>query len=213
MARSGRASAALATAAIGSFVAGEIGTVALTFAAPILANMALTFGPPEYFALIVLGFTTISSVLGDTPARGLVSLFFGLAFGLAGIDLQTGQPRYTLGMPQLLDGIHVVVVTVASSPSVRPRWPSNSFGELSRSRRAIRRTFSHAPSPPHFFAWRCSPCSRFLSFDRTKRGKRAAIGEGVGGEDCGVSRAGRRARGSRGRRGKTPLDRGLQGAD
>ena len=112
MARSGRASAALATAAIGSFVAGTIGTVALTFAAPMLANVALTFGPAEYFALIILGFTTISAVLGDTPVRGLVSLFFGLALGLVGIDLQTGQARYTLGIPQLLDGIHVVVVVV-----------------------------------------------------------------------------------------------------
>ncbi|MBK5256560.1 MAG: tripartite tricarboxylate transporter permease [Vicinamibacteria bacterium] len=112
MARAGRASAALATAAIGSFVAGTIGTVMLTFAAPMLANLALTFGPAEYFALIVLGFTTISSVLGNTPARGLVSLFFGLTLGLVGIDLQTGQARYTLGLPQLLDGIHVVVVAV-----------------------------------------------------------------------------------------------------
>jgi putative tricarboxylic transport membrane protein len=112
MARAGRASAALATAALGSFVAGTLGTVALTFTAPALAGLALTFGPAEYFALIVLGFTTISSVLGDTLARGLVSLFFGLALGLVGIDLQTGQARYTLGLPQLLDGIDVVVVAV-----------------------------------------------------------------------------------------------------
>ena len=112
MARKGRASAALATAAIGSFVAGTLGTLALTVAAPMLATLALTFGPAEYLALIVLGFTTISSVLGHTPARGMVSLFFGLALGLVGIDLQTGQARFTLGLPQLLDGIHVVVVAV-----------------------------------------------------------------------------------------------------
>jgi putative tricarboxylic transport membrane protein len=112
MARAGRASAALATAALGSFVAGTIGTVALTFAAPMLANVALTFGPAEYFALIVLGFTTISAVLGDTPVKGVVSLFFGLALGLVGIDLQTGQARYVFGIPQLFDGIHVVIVVV-----------------------------------------------------------------------------------------------------
>ena len=112
MARAGRASAALATAAIGSFVAGTIGTLGLTIAAPTLANLALTFGPAEYFALMVVGFTTISAVLGETPVRGMTSLFFGLALGLVGIDLQTGQPRYTLGFPQLLDGIHVVVVVV-----------------------------------------------------------------------------------------------------
>jgi putative tricarboxylic transport membrane protein len=112
MARAGRASAALATAAIGSFIAGTIGTVGLTIAAPTLARVALTFGPAEYFALMVMGFTTISAVLGETPLRGLVSLFLGLALGLVGIDLQTGQARYTFGVPPLLDGIHVVVVVV-----------------------------------------------------------------------------------------------------
>jgi putative tricarboxylic transport membrane protein len=112
MARQGRASAALATAAIGSFVAGTIGTIALTVLAPVLVEFALAFGPAEYFALIVLGFTTISAVLGATPLRGMVSLFFGLAIGLVGIDLQTGQARYTFGSAQLLDGIDVVVVVV-----------------------------------------------------------------------------------------------------
>ena len=112
MARRGRASAALATAAIGSFVAGTIGTLGLTFVAPVMVEFALAFGPAEYFAVIVLGFTTISAVLGNTPLRGLVSLFFGLALGLVGIDLQTGQARYTMGIPQLLDGIDVVVVVV-----------------------------------------------------------------------------------------------------
>src|SRR3990167_897301 len=112
MARQGRASAALATAAIGSFVAGTGGTLVLTFVAPIRVEFALAFGPAEYFAVMVLGFTTISAVLGETPIRGLISLFFGLTLGLVGIDLQTGQARYTLGMPQLLDGIDVVVVVV-----------------------------------------------------------------------------------------------------
>ncbi len=112
MARKGRASAALATAAIGSFVAGTIGVVGLTFVAPTLVEMALAFGPAEYFALIVVGFTTISALLGASPMRGLASLFLGLALGLVGIDLQTGQARYTFGVPRLLDGIDVVVVAV-----------------------------------------------------------------------------------------------------
>ncbi len=112
MARKGRASAALASAAIGSFVAGTIGTLGLTFVAPVLVKFALSFGPAEYFAIMVLGFTTISAVLGETPVRGLVSLFFGLSLGLVGIDMQTGQARYTMGLPQLLDGIDVVVVVV-----------------------------------------------------------------------------------------------------
>ena len=112
MAKAGRASAALATAAIGSFVAGTIGVVGLTVAAPALADIALGFGPAEYFALIVVAFATISSVLGATPSRGLVSLFVGLALGLVGIDLQIGQARYTFGIPNLLDGIDVVVVVI-----------------------------------------------------------------------------------------------------
>jgi putative tricarboxylic transport membrane protein len=93
----------------GSFVAGTLGTAHAFL--PRRSRPGPT-GPAEYFALIVLGFTTISAVLGDTLARGLLSLFFGLALGLVGIDLQTGQARYTLGSPQLLDWIDVVVVAV-----------------------------------------------------------------------------------------------------
>ena len=112
MARAGRASAALATAAVGSFVAGTLGVVGLSVAAPVLAEFALRLGPAEYFALILVAFATISSVLGASPLRGLFSLLLGLALGLVGIDLQTGQARYTFGSPHLLDGIDVVVVVI-----------------------------------------------------------------------------------------------------
>ena len=112
MAQAGRASAALATAAVGSFVAGTLGIVGLTLAAPALAEIALRFGPAEYFALILVAFATVSSVLGASPLRGLASLLLGLALGLVGIDLQTGQARYTFGIPNLLDGIDVVVVVI-----------------------------------------------------------------------------------------------------
>jgi len=112
MARRGRAPAALATAAIGSFVAGTLGTLALTFAAPVMVVFALKFGPAEYFALTVLAFTAVSALLGGSPLRGLASLFFGLGLGLVGTDLQTGQARFDLGRPELLDGIDVVTVVV-----------------------------------------------------------------------------------------------------
>jgi putative tricarboxylic transport membrane protein len=112
MARKGRGAQALATAAIGSFVAGTIATLALTFVAPVMVKLALLFGPAEYFALMVLALTTVTAVLGDSLARGLASLLFGLALGLVGIDLQTGQARFTLGIPELLDGIDTVVVAV-----------------------------------------------------------------------------------------------------
>jgi putative tricarboxylic transport membrane protein len=112
MARKGRGAQALATAAIGSFVAGTIATLALTFVAPVMVKLALRFGPAEYFALMVLALTTVTAVLGDSLSRGLASLLFGLALGLVGIDLQTGQARFTLGIPELLDGIDTVIVAV-----------------------------------------------------------------------------------------------------
>lgn len=112
MAKSGRAGAALATAAIGSFVAGTIATVIVTLFAPFVAEYAVRLGPPEYFLLMVLAFTTVSAVLGKSVVRGLTSLFIGLAVGLIGMDQISGQPRYTGGVPELLDGIEIVLVAV-----------------------------------------------------------------------------------------------------
>src|SRR5437868_3083296 len=112
MARRGRAAQALATAAIGSFVAGTIATVALVLAAPLVVEFAIGFGPEDYFALAVLAFIAVSAVLSSSIVRGLSSLGLGLAIGLIGIDVQTGQERLTFGVPQLLDGIDVVIVAV-----------------------------------------------------------------------------------------------------
>ena len=112
MAKNGRAGAALATAAIGSFVAGTIATVLVTFAAPVVANYAVRLGPPEYFLLMVLAFCTVSAVLGGSTLRGLTALFVGLAMGLVGIDQITGQARYTAGVPEMMDGLEVVLVAV-----------------------------------------------------------------------------------------------------
>ena len=112
MARAGRGGAALATAAIGSFVAGTLATAALTITAPWMVSIALRFGPAEYFALALVAFVTVSAVLGDSRLRGFVSLLFGLLLGVVGIDPLTGVPRLAFGVPQLLDGIDVVVVAV-----------------------------------------------------------------------------------------------------
>lgn len=113
MAKSGRAGPALATAAIGSFVAGTVGTLGISFLGPIVVELALKLGPAEYFSLMVLCFVTVSAVLGSSALRGLASLFFGLLLGLVGVDNQTGQPRLTFGVPELLDGVNVVLVAVA----------------------------------------------------------------------------------------------------
>ena len=112
MARSGRAGAALATSAIGSFVAGSIATVLVTLFAPLLADYAVRLGPPEYFCLMLLAFTTVSAVLGNSTLRGMTALFIGLALGLVGMDQITGQVRYTSNMLELMDGIEVVLVAV-----------------------------------------------------------------------------------------------------
>ncbi|MFN3566469.1 MAG: tripartite tricarboxylate transporter permease [Burkholderiaceae bacterium] len=112
MAKRGRAGPALATSAIGSFVAGSIATLLLTLLAPIVVEIALRFGPAEYFALMVFAFVTVAAVLGASTVRGLVSLFVGLLLGLVGIDEQTGQMRFAFGVPELLDGIDVVVLAV-----------------------------------------------------------------------------------------------------
>ncbi len=112
MAKRGRAGPALATAAIGSFVAGTIATILLTLVAPLVVEVALKFGPTEYFALMVFAFVTVAAVLGSSTVRGLTSLFAGLLLGLVGIDEQTGQMRFAFGVPELLDGIDVVVLAV-----------------------------------------------------------------------------------------------------
>ena len=112
MARQGRAAAALATAAIGSFVAGTLATIALALLAPVLASAALEFGPAEYFGLTAVAFCAVSALLGSSLVRGLASLFLGLALGLVGIDPLTGNARFSFGIPQLLDGIDVVILVI-----------------------------------------------------------------------------------------------------
>ena len=112
MAKAGRGGPALATAAIGSFVAGTIATLGLAFLAPWLVEIAVKFGPEDYFALMCLAFVTVSATFGDSPVRGLTSLFVGLVLGLIGIDKLTGQARLTFGVPELLDGVEVTTLAV-----------------------------------------------------------------------------------------------------
>lgn len=111
MAKAGRAAQALATAAIGSFIAGTIGTLLLVLFAPKLATEVVKLGAPSYFALLLLALFAVTAVLGTSRLRGFTALFIGLAIGLVGT--QTGQPRLTFGSPLLADGIDIVVVAVA----------------------------------------------------------------------------------------------------
>lgn len=112
MAKAGRAAQALATAAIGSFVAGTIGTLLLVLVAPLVVDFAVGLGAPDYFAIMLLSFIAVTAVLGSSRIRGFASLVVGLVIGIVGIDSVSGQQRLTFGVPQLADGIDVVVVAV-----------------------------------------------------------------------------------------------------
>jgi putative tricarboxylic transport membrane protein len=112
MAKAGKAAQALATAAIGSFVAGTIGTTLIVFFAPLMAKFAVSLGAPEYLAIMVLAFIAVTAVLGASRLRGFIALALGLTIGMIGLDDVTGQARLTFGIAQLGDGIDVVVVAV-----------------------------------------------------------------------------------------------------
>ncbi|NBM17192.1 tripartite tricarboxylate transporter permease [Streptomyces sp. GC420] len=112
MARSGRGSQALAAAAVGHFAGGMIGTILLVVLAPTVARLAVGIGAPDYFAIMVLAFIAVTSVLGSSRIRGAASLLLGLTIGLVGLDATTGQQRLTFGSLQLADGIDVVIVAV-----------------------------------------------------------------------------------------------------
>ena len=112
MARKGRAAQALATAAIGSFIAGTIGTLLVAFFAPALAEVAVDIGAPSYFAIMVLALVMTTAVLGSSQLRGFIALFLGLAIGLVGLDLNTAQPRLSFDIPQLADRLDIVVIAV-----------------------------------------------------------------------------------------------------
>jgi putative tricarboxylic transport membrane protein len=112
MAKRGRGSQALAAAAIGHFVGAMIGTIALVLLAPLVASLAVDLGAPDYFAVMMLAFIAVTSVLGRSRVRGFASLLIGLTIGLVGLDEITGQSRLTFGSLELADGIDVVIVAV-----------------------------------------------------------------------------------------------------
>ena len=112
MARKGRAGAALGMSAFGSFIAGTLSVVGLSLLAPPLANIALKFGPPEYFGIMFLGMTLVVALVGEDLVKGLIAGLFGVFLGTVGIDPMTGIERFSYGIPTLLDGISFVSVAV-----------------------------------------------------------------------------------------------------
>ena len=112
MALQGRAGPALGVAALGSFVAGTIGVVLLMLASPTLARWALSFGPPETFALMFLGLTTVTGLTGEHAVKGYISMVLGLMLAMVGFDIVSGQPRYANGIPEMMDGIDFLPVAI-----------------------------------------------------------------------------------------------------
>ena len=112
MARNGEAGKALATAALGSFFAGCAATLLLALFAPPLAVVALTFGPAEYFSLMVLGLVASVVLANGSVLKAVGMIVLGLLLGLIGLDVNSGIPRFTFGMPQLYDGVNFVVVAM-----------------------------------------------------------------------------------------------------
>ncbi len=112
MARKGRAGAALAIAAIGSFIGGTAAVAALVVVALPLSNLALQFGPPEFFALMSIGLAMVTGLAGRSIIRALVSAIVGLLIAMIGIDPVQGAPRFTFGTTQLLGGLNIVPVVM-----------------------------------------------------------------------------------------------------
>ena len=130
MARRGPAGAALATAAIGSFVAGTIATAILAFTAPSIADMAIKVGAADYVALMLVAFTTVSSLLGASQIRGFIALAVGLVLGLIGADLQSGLSRLTFGNQAAVEGIETVPVIVSIFALGEALYIASRFKEL-----------------------------------------------------------------------------------
>jgi putative tricarboxylic transport membrane protein len=112
MARRGRAGAALATAAVGSFFAGTVATLLLALFAPPLSNIALEFGPADYFSLMVLGLVASVVLAQGSLLHAVGMVVLGLLLGLVGTDVTSGMQRYTFDIPRLADGINFVVVAM-----------------------------------------------------------------------------------------------------
>ncbi|MCI0754178.1 tripartite tricarboxylate transporter permease [Teichococcus vastitatis] len=112
MARNGRAGAALAIAALGSFFAGSVATILVAASGPLLTEVALSFGPADYFSLMLLGLI-ISAVLAQgSVIKSVGMVVFGVALGLVGTDVQTGQQRFTFGVPELSDGLNFAAIAM-----------------------------------------------------------------------------------------------------
>ena len=112
MAKQGRAGAALGIAAIGSFVAGTLGVIVMTFFAPAIAAVAIRFGPPENFALMVLGVVCTLFMISGSPVKGVLMMALGFLMAAVGIDVVNGRERFTFGSVNLSAGVELLAVVI-----------------------------------------------------------------------------------------------------
>ncbi|MGI6603568.1 MAG: tripartite tricarboxylate transporter permease [bacterium] len=112
LAQKGRAGPALGMSCFASFIGGTISVIVFTFLAPALAEATLWFGPPEYFALMVMGLSTVSGLTGKSPFKGMVAMLVGLFLSCVGTDLVTGLPRFCFGRMELYSGIEFITVAL-----------------------------------------------------------------------------------------------------
>lgn len=112
LAKNGRAGPALVMQAVASFVGGTVGVILITLLAPIFAQVSRSFGPPEYFLLALMGMLTLIVMIGENWRLGIISALIGFALGTVGVDLETGQGRYTFGSAELIGGIYFIPIAI-----------------------------------------------------------------------------------------------------
>jgi TctA family transporter len=153
MSQQGRAGVALLMTTVASFVGATIGILILTLFSPVIAEFALKFGAPEYFAMMLLGLVAASTISSGSPIKGIAMVVMGVLMGLIGTDVNSGMARFTLGYPELTDGVSLVAIAmgifgiaevIASINKVRPGQVDSkaiSFRSMIPSRDDIRRSW------------------------------------------------------------------------
>lgn len=186
MAKKGRAGAALALVAVGSFIAGTIGIIGLQFFGPILGGAALSFGPPEYLAFMVLAFILLSNLSGDAPLKGFLMVGLGLFISSIGINPLDSYPRFTFGSDKLMLGIEFLplamgffgiaeILNIAVETYAPPMVKKLRLKELYPNKKEIKRSVSPTfrGSILGFFCGLlpgpCTVISTFISYSLEKR--------------------------------------------
>ena len=132
LAKKGQAGKALLAAIVGSFIGGTFATIMLMLLAPVLVELALVFGPPEYFALMLFALTMVAAIGSGSLSKSIFTLLLGIGIAMIGIDLQTGTARLTFGIPELYSGINVVLAGIGLFAVGEGLWIASGGGDDSQ---------------------------------------------------------------------------------